>query len=314
MQLINQVCDDVPQNYIQLCLSGIVSQLKEMAKSGGHTPKELRVEIAYFILKAYVTCNEAVMMIFSCEGYKILTDFLRVDSQGEHDSLSANKLLIFMAIDVFLLHFSPMLNQFLPTRRVLQSIFLNEGIHERLGEILGKLCTDGGAATTAETRIEVKEERKVELKYVDKIFELLGHLVQAAPLSTKAAFSVVVESSLVQIVRRGIDRKDLSESRIEGKATRRFLKLIAQLTFGMHASDLKQSTLFKPRADERGPGAESQVMKCLVDILRLHAQSLDTHKGQRAEAQASEQQAQQSSQLTLIYDTLKLLSNLCSYS
>jgi len=25
MQLINQVCDDVPQNYIQLCLSAIVT-------------------------------------------------------------------------------------------------------------------------------------------------------------------------------------------------------------------------------------------------------------------------------------------------
>jgi len=37
-----------------------------MAKGGSQTPKELRVEIAYFILKAYVTCNEAVMMIFSC--------------------------------------------------------------------------------------------------------------------------------------------------------------------------------------------------------------------------------------------------------
>lgn len=91
MQLINQVCDDVPQNYIQFCLSAIVTQLKEMAKGGSQTPKELRVEIAYFILKAYVTCNEAVMMIFSCEGYKILTEFLTIDQidieEAEDNSL-----------------------------------------------------------------------------------------------------------------------------------------------------------------------------------------------------------------------------------
>jgi len=47
-----------------------------------------------------------------------------------------------MAIDVFLLHFSPMLNQFLPTRKVLQKIFLNERIHLKLGVILEKLCLD----------------------------------------------------------------------------------------------------------------------------------------------------------------------------
>jgi hypothetical protein len=120
---------------------------------------------------------------------------------------------------------------------------LNECIHERLGEILEKLCLDGeegaGSQALLEQRVEIKEERKVELKYVDKIFELLGHLVQAASLNTKAAFSVVVEASLVKIVRKGIERKDLSESTIAGKATRRFLKLIALLTFGMHASDLK---------------------------------------------------------------------------
>lgn len=223
-----------------------------------------------------------------------------------------------MAIDVFLLHFSPMLNQFLPTRKVLQKIFLNEGIHQRLGEILEKLCLDGagaGSPALQEQRVDVKEERKVELKYVDKIFELLGHLVQAASLSTKVEFSVVVEASLVKIVRGGIERKDLSESTIAGKATRRFLKLIAQLTFGMHTSDLNQMTLFQRRAGDHGPGGESQVMKCLVDILRLYAHSLEGQADPTASTQATEQQqAQNSSQLTLIYDTLKLLSNLCSYS
>jgi hypothetical protein len=29
------------------------------------TPKEIKVEVAYFILKAYVTSNDAVMMIFA---------------------------------------------------------------------------------------------------------------------------------------------------------------------------------------------------------------------------------------------------------
>lgn len=63
------------------------------------TPKELKVEVAYFLMKAYVTSNEAVMMIFANKGYKILGQFLEI---SEYES---NKLLIFMAIDVFLLHF-----------------------------------------------------------------------------------------------------------------------------------------------------------------------------------------------------------------
>jgi hypothetical protein len=37
------------------------------------TPKEIKVEVAYFILKAYVTSNDAVLMIFANQGYKILT-------------------------------------------------------------------------------------------------------------------------------------------------------------------------------------------------------------------------------------------------
>jgi len=36
------------------------------------TPKELKAEVAYFLMKAYVTSNEAVMMIFANKGYKIL--------------------------------------------------------------------------------------------------------------------------------------------------------------------------------------------------------------------------------------------------
>ena len=67
------------------------------------TPKEIKVEVAYFLLKAYVTSNEAVMMIFASEGYKILGQFLQIQEYEE------NKLLIFMAIDVFLLHFSQLI-------------------------------------------------------------------------------------------------------------------------------------------------------------------------------------------------------------
>ena len=77
-----------------------------MASFGSETPQELRIEIAYFILKACVTSNEAAMMIFSGEGYKILTDFLTIDDQmlGK-ESLSDNRILVYIAIDVFLLHF-----------------------------------------------------------------------------------------------------------------------------------------------------------------------------------------------------------------
>ena len=63
------------------------------------TPKEIKVEVAYFILKAYVTSNDAVMMIFANQGYKILAQFLTISEFHE------SKLLVFMAIDVFLLHF-----------------------------------------------------------------------------------------------------------------------------------------------------------------------------------------------------------------
>lgn len=43
-----------------------------MSQNQDVNPKEIKVEVAYFLLKAYVTSNEAVMMIFANEGYKIL--------------------------------------------------------------------------------------------------------------------------------------------------------------------------------------------------------------------------------------------------
>jgi len=92
LQLVNQICDEAPMNYKLICLSGILAHLKEFSKesiplhfteqslnqlmqvnASEITPKEIKVEIAYFILKAYVTSNEAVMMIFANQGYKILS-------------------------------------------------------------------------------------------------------------------------------------------------------------------------------------------------------------------------------------------------
>lgn len=79
-------------------------------------------------------------MIFACEGYKILTEFLtleRTDSEILLKSIfEKNKLLIFMAIDVYLLHFNPLLQNYLPSKSVLQEIFLNEGLHIKLITIL----------------------------------------------------------------------------------------------------------------------------------------------------------------------------------
>ena len=105
MQIINQVCDEVADNYKLICLSGLLVHLKDFAQdTNTHqgksvTPKEIKVEVAYFILKAYVTSSEAVMMIFANQGYKILSQFLNASKFQD------NKYLIFMAIDVFSLHF-----------------------------------------------------------------------------------------------------------------------------------------------------------------------------------------------------------------
>ena len=88
---------------------------------------------------------------------------------------------------MFLLHFSPMLNHCLPTRKVLQSIFLKENIHTKLGLILEKLCQDDqDTALRGDSqqflRTDHIEEKKVEAKYVDKVFELLGYLIHGTTL------------------------------------------------------------------------------------------------------------------------------------
>ena len=86
-------------NYKLVCLSGLLVHLQEFSTENLDTPKEIKVEVAYFILKAYVTSNDAVLMIFANQGYKILREFFNFSNFED------NKLLIFMAIDVFLLHF-----------------------------------------------------------------------------------------------------------------------------------------------------------------------------------------------------------------
>ena len=125
----------------------------------------------------------------------------------------------------------------------------------------------------------------------------MGQMVQGASLQTKIAFSSVFDASLVKIIRASIERRNLSETSVAGKATRRFVKLIAQLTFGMHAGDLKQMTLFQRQDGVPAPGSECQVIKCLVDILKLSGQSIDKSKdkqrGQQEKDGGSEGMGQQ---------------------
>ena len=52
-------------NYKLICLSGLLVHLQEFSNDNMDTPKEIKVEVAYFILKAYVTSNDAVLMIFA---------------------------------------------------------------------------------------------------------------------------------------------------------------------------------------------------------------------------------------------------------
>ena len=52
-------------------------------------------------------------------------------------------------------------------------------------------------------------------------------------MQNKIEFCSVIDQSLVKIVRLGGDRKDVIDSAIFGKATRRLLKLITQLIIGV---------------------------------------------------------------------------------
>lgn len=64
-----------------------------------------------------MTSNEAVMMIFASQGVLILRQFLDMTEFDE------NKLLIFMAIDVFLLHFDQSIQSVLLSQSELALIF-----------------------------------------------------------------------------------------------------------------------------------------------------------------------------------------------
>ena len=100
--------------------------------------KEIKTEVAYFLLKAYVNSNEAVMMIFAGEGYKILTQFLDVSEYQD------NKFLIFMAIDALLLHFDQSIHQTLMPHHpsLLSQIFSREHISTKLSYILDHLISE----------------------------------------------------------------------------------------------------------------------------------------------------------------------------
>jgi hypothetical protein len=105
-----------------MCLAGVFSIIKELALAEwsllipkeqdtdgngtsvtADTPKELKVEIAYFVLRALYTCNESVLILFACQGYKILTHFVTLEADTE-TSYKRSKLLIMVAIDAFIHH------------------------------------------------------------------------------------------------------------------------------------------------------------------------------------------------------------------
>ena len=69
MQLINQLCDDMPENYTLMCLVGVLPRIMRLAY---RTNYEIKVEVAYFMLKAFVTSPQAISMIYAFEGFKIL--------------------------------------------------------------------------------------------------------------------------------------------------------------------------------------------------------------------------------------------------
>lgn len=188
LQLINQICDETPKNYKLICLSGILAHLKEFSKETQPmdvqelhnqssnassqqkeiSPKEIKIEIAYFILKAYVTSNETVMMIFANQGYRILGQFLSISGFEE------NKLLIFMAIDVFLLHFDSSIQSILLPKPELTMIFSQENVSDKLAKILPHLILTIEQAQA--NKAGEDGDSLIAQKYFDKSFDLLQHL------------------------------------------------------------------------------------------------------------------------------------------
>lgn len=73
------------------------------------------------------------MMIFANNGYQILSQFLNVQKFEE------NKFLIFMAIDVFSLHFDQSISSQLLPHADIAKIFSRENVAVKLAKILNKL-------------------------------------------------------------------------------------------------------------------------------------------------------------------------------
>lgn len=49
------------------------------------------------------------------------------------------------------------------------------------------------------------------MKYIDKIFELMGSMIQGAGLGTKRIFATITDWCLLKIVKAGLNKKSLSE-------------------------------------------------------------------------------------------------------
>lgn len=113
-------------------------------------------------------------MIFANQGYKILGQFLSVTGFEE------NKLLIFMAIDVFLLHFDQSIQSILLPQAELTTIFVEEGVPEKLAKIVPHLIAAVEADCMQKPPKNSDDDPSVSQKYIDKAFDLLQHLVRGS--------------------------------------------------------------------------------------------------------------------------------------
>lgn len=239
------------------------------------TPKEIKIEVAYFILKAYVTSNEAVIMIFANQGYKILGQFL------SFDRFEDNKLLIFMAIDVFLLHFDQSIQSILLPQAELTTIFTEEGVPEKLAKIVPHLIAAVEADCSQKLPKNSDDDPSVSLKYVDKAFDLLQHLLRGSDearlrVCSKEVFQDCLVKHAIRLAREPVA---FSQTLI-----RKFMKLV--------------QSLMAPPVSEKLLEKLFQVgtVVSLVEILKFYFKDIEAIE------------------MTLIYDNLKLLNSICSHS
>ena len=75
-----------------------------------------------------------------------------------------------MAIDVFLLHFSQLIQSVLLPQAELSLIFIRESVSDKLAKIIPKLIE-----SIHKSQVD-SEEYLIAQKYIDKTFELLQHL------------------------------------------------------------------------------------------------------------------------------------------